>query len=210
MVLKIYGSSLSTCTRRVATILKEKEVPYEIISIDFAKGQHKSAEHREKQPFGQIPYIDDDGFILFESRAIGRYIEAKYPNQGTKLIPTEIKANAKFEQAASIELSNFDPLASGIGVEKALKPSLGKETDEARAQEYITKIDEKLDGYEAILSKQKYLAGDEITMADLFHLPLGVVAKKFSSESFSARPHVAKWFESLEARPSWMAVKDGA
>jgi glutathione S-transferase len=57
MVLKIYGSSLSTCTRRVATVLKEKEVPYEIISIDYAKGQHKSAEHREKQPFGQIPYI---------------------------------------------------------------------------------------------------------------------------------------------------------
>jgi glutathione S-transferase len=88
---------------------------------------------------------------------------------------------------------------------------LGKETDEARAQEYITKINEKLDGYEAILSKQKYLAGDvsaasqsrhrdhvstplrqEITMADLFHLPLGVVAKKFSSESFSTRLHVAK------------------
>jgi glutathione S-transferase len=53
---------------------------------------------------------DDDGFILYETRAIARYIEAKYPNQGTKLIPDDLKAKALFEQAASIEAFNFDPL----------------------------------------------------------------------------------------------------
>jgi len=209
-LLKIYGSPLSTCTRRVAIVLKEKEVPYEVITIDFAKGEHKSAEYREKQPFGQIPYIDDDGFILFESRAICRYIEAKYPKQGISLIPTELKANARFEQAASIETADFEPSASGIGWEKAYKPHVGLKTDEARTLEHIEKLNGKLDAYEAILSKQKYLAGDDITMADLFHITLGVIVKRFSPESFSSRPHVAKWFESLEARPSWVSVKDGA
>ena len=57
MVLKLYGSPLSSCTRRVAIVLKEKEVPYELITINFAKGEHKSVEYREKQPFGQVPYI---------------------------------------------------------------------------------------------------------------------------------------------------------
>jgi glutathione S-transferase len=210
MVLKLYGSPLSSCTRRVAIVLKEKEVPYELITINFAKGEHKSAEYREKQPFGQVPYIDDDGFILFESRAICRYIEAKYPKQGTSLIPTELKANARFEQAASIETADFEPSAVGISWEKAFKPYLGLKTDEARTQEHIEKLNGKLDAYEAILSKQKYLAGDEITMADLFHMTHGVIVKQFSPESFSSRPHVAKWFESLEARPSWISVKDGA
>ena len=59
--------------------------------------------------------------MLFESRAIARYIEAKYPTQGTPLVPTEPKANALFEQAASIETADFDPSASGLTFEKAFK-----------------------------------------------------------------------------------------
>jgi len=209
MVLKIYGSPF-TSTRRVALVLKEKEVPYELITVNFAEGEHKSAEFLEKQPFGQVPYIDDDGFILYHSRAICRYIEAKYPKQGTSLIPTEPNANAKFEQAASTEIEDFDPSAFGIAVEKLSKPYRGVEPDEALIQQHIEKLNGKLDAYEAILSKQKYLAGDQITMADLFHLAHGVLAKQYSPESFSSRPHVAKWFESLEARPSWISIKDGA
>lgn len=57
---------------------------------------------------------NDDGFILYESRAIGRYIAEKYADQGPALIPTELKAKAIFEQAASSELANFNPYASQI------------------------------------------------------------------------------------------------
>jgi glutathione S-transferase len=58
---------------------------------------------------------------LFESRAITRYICAKYPNQGDNLIPTDLKANALFEQASSIEITNFDPSASKAVAEKIFK-----------------------------------------------------------------------------------------
>lgn len=51
--------------------------------------------------------LDDDGFILYETRAIGYYIAAKYLNQGTPLLPTELKANALFHQAASVEIYHF-------------------------------------------------------------------------------------------------------
>ena len=57
MVLKLYGSPWSTCTRRVTTILYEKQLPYELIPIDFFKGEHKSEEYLQKQPFGLVPYI---------------------------------------------------------------------------------------------------------------------------------------------------------
>lgn len=142
MVLKLYGSPFSTCTRRVATVLHEKDVPFELVEVDLRQGAHKAPAFLEKQPFGQIPYIvrelldvecinittkssllqDDDGFILYESRAICRYICAKYPNQGTSLVPTDLKANALFEQAVSIEGSNFDPYASAAVAEMIFKP----------------------------------------------------------------------------------------
>ena len=57
MVLKLYGLSGSTCTRRAAVVLEEKQVPYEFIPIDMAKGEHKQAEYTKKQPFGQVPYL---------------------------------------------------------------------------------------------------------------------------------------------------------
>jgi glutathione S-transferase len=61
--------------------------------------------------------------------------------------------------------------------------------------------------YDGILAKQAYLAGDNITLADLFHLPYGVMAKNLGfSNTFEKYPNVKKWFEALMARDSWTQV----
>ena len=95
---------------------------------------------------------------MFESRAIGRYIATL--GSGTQLIPSDPKAHAKFEQAASIEYSHFDPLASIIVREKVFKPRFGQATDEKLVEELSAQLEKKLDAYEVILGKQKYLAGN--------------------------------------------------
>lgn len=94
---------------------------------------------------------------------------------GTQLIPpeTDLHARALFEQAASIEISNFDPHAVTIIMQRLAVPMRGGTTDEARVQEAITVLGGRLEGYERLLAKQKYLAGDSLTIADLFHLPIG-------------------------------------
>ena len=74
-----------------------------------------------KQPFGSVPLMVDGDLVLFESRAICRYLELKYPDQGTRLIPKDLIAQVKFEQAASIEHSQFDPTAAAINFERRLK-----------------------------------------------------------------------------------------
>jgi len=69
------------------------------------------------QPYDSQPcdlQQDDDGFILYESRAIARYVARKYASQGTPLIPTELKAEALFEQAASIETSYFKHASAAV------------------------------------------------------------------------------------------------
>jgi glutathione S-transferase len=56
-ILKLYGWSKATCIRRVATVLHELKVPFELIEVKLAEKEHKSPAYLEKQPFGQIPYI---------------------------------------------------------------------------------------------------------------------------------------------------------
>jgi len=58
MVLKLYTSAMSTCGHRVAVILQEKNVPYELIQPNWAAKEHKSEAWTKNQPFGQMPYID--------------------------------------------------------------------------------------------------------------------------------------------------------
>ncbi len=102
MAIKVYGSPVSTCTLRVLTTLIEKGIPYQLVPIALNKGDQKSAEHIAKQPFGRIPVLDDDGFLIYESRAICRYIAKKYAAEGTKLIPDDgdFKGYGLFEQAS--------------------------------------------------------------------------------------------------------------
>lgn len=215
MVLKLYGFPFSTCTRRVALVLKEKNVPYELVVVDLSKGEQKAPAFLERQPFGVVPYIvDDDGFELFESRAIARYIATKYATQGEPILPdpADMKATALFEQAASIELSYFDIYASGIAAEKVFKPRRGIEGNEALAAAYQTQLAAKLDAYDKILAKQKYLGGNTVTLADLFHLPygtmLGTMGINFLEDE--SRPNLVRWWKDITARPAWQAIKDRA
>ncbi|KAF8149090.1 glutathione S-transferase [Crassisporium funariophilum] len=209
MVLKLYGSRLFTCTRRVAAVLHEKQVPFTLVEVDWKKGEHKSPEYLEKQPFGQVPYIDDDGFILYESRAICNYLDAKYPNQGTRLVPTELRANALYQQAASIEMSHFNDPAEKAVTEMVFKPAYGQIPDQAAFEIHVAKLKTKLEVYDKILSKQRYLAGDEVTLADLYHLPYGYALISVGSSVMEELPNVDRWFKDISSRPSWQTVKDG-
>ncbi|KAJ2928734.1 hypothetical protein H1R20_g8379, partial [Candolleomyces eurysporus] len=211
MVLKLYGWPKSTCTQRVAMVLHEKNVPFEFVMVDLFKGESKTPQYLEHQPFGQVPYIDDEGLILYESRAIARYIAEKYANQGTpNLLPTkDVASRAMFEQAASIETSDFDMFASRAVFEMLFKPRMGGAPDKAVFDNLILSLSMKLEVYDKILSKQKYLAGDELCLADLFHIPYGVLLPIAGSDIMESKPNVKRWFNDLTSRPSWKAVQDG-
>ncbi|KIJ64564.1 hypothetical protein HYDPIDRAFT_154224 [Hydnomerulius pinastri MD-312] len=212
MVLKLYGHAHTICTRRVAVVIKELDIPYEFVRVDFLNGETRDPEFLEKQPFGQLPYIDDGGFILFESRAIARYLVKKYTLKGSpSLIPSKPKEEAIFEQAASIETTNFEPHAMGISLEKFYNPMCGTPTNEARLLEHAALLDAKMGAYESILSRHQYLAGDSITLADLFHLPFGkAVVDAGFGDIFEKRPNLGRWWIDVSTRPSWLAVKDGS
>ncbi|KAF8881353.1 glutathione S-transferase [Infundibulicybe gibba] len=212
MVLKLYGASYQTgATSLVALVLHEKKIPFEFMPVDMYSGEHKSVENLARNPFGKVPSIDDDGFILYESRAICRYIAIKYAGQGTPLIPStsDIKAIALFEQAASVEAFTFTPEAVAIGTEVLGKRYQGLTPDQAKVDEHIALLSGKLEVYDQILGKQKYLAGDEVTLVDLFHLNIGGALANCGTDVMTQRPNVARWYNDLTSREAWQALNDG-
>jgi len=199
-MLKIYGHPMSTCTRKVLMTLAENGTPHEVAVVDFATGEHKKEPHLSRQPFGRIPALDDDGFEMFESRAICRYLDQK---AGGKLVPSDPKARAKMEQWISVETSEFTPHAM-----KFIYHDVFKRPQEPAVLEAAGKA---LEATCAVLEKQlaktPFLVGAELSLADICYAPyveygIGTPAK----EIFAKFPHLMAWWNRISERPTWAKV----
>ncbi|KAJ7663157.1 glutathione S-transferase [Mycena polygramma] len=210
MVLRLHGyGDPVAATAIVAVTLAEKNIPFEFVSVDLAGGEHKSAGYMAMQPFGQVPVLDDEGFLLYESRAICRYIAEKYAHQGTQLIPTELKARALFEQAVSIEFSHFEPNARNVYLQAIAYPAHNLPTNQTVLTDALAALSAKLEVYEAILEKQRFIAGNEFTLADVFHIGFGVKFRDAGCEDLLLEkgPNVARWWKEITSRPSWINIE---
>jgi len=207
MVLKLYSFNRSSNVHRVLVVIKELGLEYQPIDIDLTKGAQLEPAYKAIQPFGKVPCIDDDGFKLYESRAIARYLAAKAKSP---LLPTEPKAVALFEQAASVELNYLGPHAVKIMFEIMFKKNfLKQEPDEKIINECVEALQQTLNVYEDILSKNKYLIGNELTLVDLFHLPheIMLTLPGIDVANNPSRPNLARWWKDISNRPSWLSVK---
>ncbi|KAI5123839.1 hypothetical protein M0805_009131 [Coniferiporia weirii] len=209
MVLKIYGIAYTMSTQSVIATLKELNLDYELISVDIRARENKTEEYlAHYHPFGRVPtLVEEDGFMVYESHAISRHLVNKYGHNSGLVPKDDYKKVALFGQAMAIHSSYFHPFAFGASTELVITLLWGKQTDKARAAEYVQTLKENLKAYKVILSKQKYLAGDEFTLADLFHLPFGTVLTDYTNfTGLEATPNVARWWKDIYSRPSWQSV----
>ncbi|KAG9122579.1 hypothetical protein FRC07_000980 [Ceratobasidium sp. 392] len=95
---------------------------------------------------------------------------------------------------------------ASIAWELSLSKKFGFPSDEAEAEKHKGIIKENLQGYECILTDQKYLAGDTLTLADLWHLPYGAYFEELVPEALNGSPNVQRWWKNISSRPSWKAV----
>jgi glutathione S-transferase len=79
VALKLYYHPLSTFSRRVRIVFAEKQIPHELALVDMAARKHREQRYLALNPYGRVPTLDEDGFVLFESTAIMNYLEATRP-----------------------------------------------------------------------------------------------------------------------------------
>ncbi|KAG6542780.1 hypothetical protein Mapa_015857 [Marchantia paleacea] len=203
MAIKIHGRPLSPRVRVVVLAMNEMNVQSEVIVDD-----HRSPEYLATiNPFGLHPAVEFDGFNLYESRAIVRYIATNY--EGLNLLGSTPKEKAMVDQWVEVEGHSFETPVVNILVELFFGPKfLQKVPDVAVAEENITKLEKVLDIYDAQLAKSKYLAGDFYSMADLVHIPMlhRFVTSSGKESLVTSRKHVHAWYENITSRPAWKKI----
>jgi len=194
-LLKLYHHPRSTFSRRVVIALVEKQIPHEAIVIDMGAREHRAPDYLAFNPYGRVPAIDDDGFVLYESASILLYLEETRHER--PLLPADPKQRALADMY--IRLCDGQ-IARQAGVIIFPKRFLAKERWNLDAMAVASKeIQTHLDILDRQLSGRDYLVSDAFTLADLAYIPF---LHFLPLMDVTAPPAVAAWSERLLARPS--------
>jgi len=190
--LSVYMMPMSAPCRAVCMTLKHLNVPYDVKITNLMNGEHMTPEFLKINPQHCIPTIvDTDGFAIWESRAICAYLVNKYA-PGSSLYPSDVKKRAEVDK-----LLYFDIGALYKSLGEVLYPVLlhGAATiDEEKDKVFRGKLD-LLEGF---LAKNKYVAGDELTIADL-SIYSSLVTIELIDYDFSSYAKIGAWRKRLEA-----------
>jgi glutathione S-transferase len=204
----VFGASYSVYVRAVRLVLHEKGVAYDQVEVDVFRPAGPPAAHLARHPFGRIPAFEHDGFRLFESSTIERYIDAAF--DGPPLQPTEPRAQARMNQALGVLDSYcYRTLVWDIFVDRVRAPSAGRMPDEACIAAALPRAETCLRALEDIGGAGPWLAGPMLTLADLHAAPMFVYFRLApeGAAAIARHPRIARWVDAMMARPSLAATR---
>lgn len=199
--MKLHGHPLSSCTRKVLITFAEKAAEVELVLVDLLSGEHKQPAHLARHPFGVIPVLDDDGFVLYESRAIVRYLDHRLP--GPSLVPSAARDRARMDQWLSVDQSYVAPPTRTLAVQRILRPHQGLAPEAAAIAEAERALADAFGAIDRALADQRFLAGDAFSLADLSLAPyVAGMAMLEAAHLIGDLRHLQRWWEAVAARPS--------
>jgi glutathione S-transferase len=200
--ITLYGASASTYVRTARLTCVEKGVSYTLEPSDLG-----SDAHAKLHPFRKMPAMRHGDFTLYETGAIARYIDAAFP--GPALQPSDIKARAIMDQWISAASDYcYQTMIREIVIQRVLVPMRGGKPDEAMIKAAWPKTEYQLDVIEKTLAASPYLAGNALSLADLFMLPILFYVKMQpeGGPQFAKHKAISAWFDRMAARPSFGAT----
>lgn len=197
----VYGAALSPYVWSTRLALAEKGVAHDLVSVGV--DEFKSEAHLARHPFGKIPAFEHDGFELYETQAIMRYVDEAFP--AAPLQPIELHPFARMNQIMGIVDNYLTPcLLMHVLFQRIVAPLLGRETDEAKVTAALPQVRHCLGEIARLAGDQPFLAGDALSLADLMALPQLYYFKTLpeSVAQFAELPALAAWLNRMEARQS--------
>ena len=194
MTLKLWGRSSSGNVQKALWALDELGLPYKAIEAGGAHGIVGDAAYRAMNPNGLVPTLEEDGFVLWESNAILRYLAQHHG--GPLALPEAPRARALIDQWLDWQATSFTPAMRDAfwQLYRAADPDRGLIAASVEKSEAMAEIlDHHLEG-------RTYVVGDSFSIADI---ALGCAAHRWLNLPAERieRPALRRWYERVAARP---------
>ncbi len=201
-MLRIWGRLNSVNVEKVVWCASELGLAFERIEAGGAFGMVDTPQFRALNPNGRVPVIEDEGFVLWESNAIVRYLAARY-GTGT-LMPTDVRQRADIDRWMDFQLGTVAPLMSVVF--RGLVRTAPEARDTTAIARAFSEAGAALGVVNAALAERAFLAGDAFSAADI---PLGSVTHRWLNLPLDGsgleRPslrHLEDWYGRLLQRPA--------
>lgn len=196
--LKIYGRTTSINVMKVLWTCVELGVPFTREDVGGPFGRNNEPWYRAMNPNGLVPTIDDDGFILWESNTVARYLAAKYG--GGRLWPLGTQARADSERWMDWQLSVLGPAMFGVFWGLIRTPADKRDANAIEASRQKT-----IDAFrllDAHLGTRDFVAGSALTIGDI---PVAPFVHRWYALPIErpAMPNLEKYYKRLSERPGY-------
>ncbi len=198
-MIKIWGRNTSANVQKVMWVVAEIGLPHERIDIGGPFGKNREPAYLALNPNGLVPTLEEeDGFALWESNTIVRYLAAKH--RASALEPADLRARAKAGAWMDWQLSVLSPaiFACFWGLVRT-PPEKRDHAAIAESKKQTTAAMTILDGQ---LAKTAYVAGDSFSYGDI---PVAVIANRYRMlvPERPPLPHLERWYAAISARQAF-------
>jgi glutathione S-transferase len=201
----VHGIPGSPYVRAALLALEEKRAEYELAAMQF--GTLKQQPHLSRHPFGRIPAFEHDGWTLYETQAIIRYVDVVVP--GPRLQPEEPRAAARMNQVMGItDWYVMRQVSMPITRNRVVAPRVNRPVDEEEVMQAIPNARICIAEIARLLDGHSWMAGDAISLADLLlapHLSMFAHAPE-GAQILQEHENLSDWLSRIEARPSMQAT----
>ncbi len=199
-MLQVYLDPATINSRKVLAGLELLGMPYEIKHVNYFTGAHKQPDYLAINPNGRLPAAKDGDFALWESDAILQY--AADLSGSDKHYPKDLRKRADVNRWLLWEVSAWQPSCYTFFIENAVKPLMGAPPDKALLEKEAPNWRQLAGILDARLAKSKWLAGEEVTIADIaVAAPMHV--HKRQGLPLDEFPNLRRWMGEIEKLPCW-------
>jgi glutathione S-transferase len=198
-MLKIWGRNTSSNVQKVIWALGEMKVPFERIDVGGTFGKTKEAPYLAMNPNSLVPTLEEeDGFTLWESNSICRYLAAKHQNR--TLEPADLRTRALAHKWMDWQLSVMAPAITPVFWQMIRTPADKRDMAAVAASKEKTIAAAKIMNEQ--LSKTQYLAGNDFSYGDI---PVGIMIYRYMQliPERPATPHLDRWYAAISSRPAF-------
>ncbi|HYL32288.1 MAG TPA: glutathione S-transferase family protein [Stellaceae bacterium] len=202
--MKLYMHPASTTSRAVALFIADGKLPVDLQVVDIFQGEHMKPPFASINPNKMVPVLEDGDFRMTESSAILKYLAEK---SGSPAYPRDLKQRARINEVMDWINSNlYRDWGYGL-IYPQVFPSHKRPSEETqkntiawgkeRAEAWLKILNDNIIG-----PRNKFLCGDEISVADYFGAAIIQVGDLIRC-NLSKYPNITRWLNNMKSRPGW-------